>query len=45
VVKLPPGTYRLQFFNVLDMGQIVDRFTIMQGEVQELEVSLQSNRR
>jgi hypothetical protein len=41
VVKLAPGVYRLEFFNILDMGQVVDRVEIVQGQVRELEVSLQ----
>jgi serine/threonine protein kinase len=41
VVKLPPGVYRLQFFNILDMGQVIENFSIDQGQVREIEVSLQ----
>lgn len=40
IVKLPPATYRLQFFSLFDMGQIVDGVNIEQGQTQEVEVSL-----
>jgi hypothetical protein len=40
IVKLPPGSYTLEFFNVLDMGQVIEGFEIEKGETRELEVSL-----
>jgi hypothetical protein len=44
-VKLPPGTYRLQFFSLFDMGEVVDNFRIEQGQTQEYEVSLKPLKR
>ncbi len=40
VVKLPPGSYRLEFFNLLDMGQVIESFVVEKGETREIEVSL-----
>jgi serine/threonine protein kinase len=40
IVKLPPGRYRLEFYNVLDMGQVIENFVVEKGQTRELEVSL-----
>jgi len=41
LIKLPPGKYRLQFFSLLEMGQVVESFVIEQGQTHELEVTLE----